>query len=170
MPDLFDSFISTIEKKKEQLQGVIDAYRAFRQKLDELPQELAQEAMRILGGSEANSSPKVVADVQIAPKETDSSFTGVPALRCTRTILTENGNNPLHYSEVARRAMARGYKGRLAGSKEEVESRTIQSFWAAMSRSEDFEAVGSGRYRIRQQQEVSRNGSRDQGRQHVVID
>jgi HB1, ASXL, restriction endonuclease HTH domain len=150
MPDLFDSFIDKIEKAKRQLEEVVQAYRTFKEKLDALPPELASEAMQLLHGPLPKSEGHVVPEILGNSEVIKQDLVGIPALRCCRAILDENGNQPLHYGEIARQAMARGYRGRSTeGTAQEIRIRTINSFWAAISRSEDFEAVGGGRYRIR---------------------
>jgi hypothetical protein len=136
----WDQFIDAIEKRKSQLDELLAAYANFRQKLDALPPEVSQEAQRILATAEAAKLHEE------STKKND--LIGKSALDCAKIILTELNNEPIHFSTIAKMAMARGYKGRAEGSPEVVESRIQNSFWAALHRSEDFESVGKGCYRL----------------------
>jgi hypothetical protein len=141
MADLWDDFVDLIEKRKKQLDEVLEAYVEFREKLDALPPEIAQEVQKML---------TVAKDAQAKQEEVSSNdLAGKTALECVRIILRERKNEPTHFSAIAREALRRGYKGRMAGTAEEVQSRTASSFWAAMSRAEDLDGTGKGCYRLR---------------------
>jgi hypothetical protein len=137
----WDSFIDTIERRKHQLDEVLEAYKLFRQKLDSLPPGIAQEAERMLAADPIHVADKVAVEMM--------DLVGKPALECIRTILKEHNNQPIHFSQCAKEALKRGYKGRSFGTPEEIENRTAHSFWAAMSRADDLEAVGKGCYRLK---------------------
>jgi hypothetical protein len=136
-----DSFIDIIERRKRQLDDVLDSYREFMNKLHMLPPDIAEEAQRVLRLNSAAVPERVVPLVK--------DLAGKSALECVRIILQEQGNRPTHYAALAKEAMQRGYKGRAGGTPEEVEHRTVQSFWAAMSRAEDLERAGQGQYRLK---------------------
>ncbi|GEM_PF-5023743 len=137
----WDQFIDAIERRKTQLDELLEAYANFRKKLDALPPEVAQEAQMILASAEATKLREEAA--------TKKDLIGKPALDCARIILTELNNEPTHFSTIAQMAMARGYKGRAEGSQAEVESRVQNSFWAALHRSQDFESAGKGCYHLK---------------------
>jgi len=137
----WDQFIDSIEQKKKQIDDVLEAYRAFRQKLDALPPELARAAHEAMASGQSLSAR--------GAHEVKKDLAGKTALECVMTILVENGNEPQHFSTIAKEALSRGYVGRLSGNKEEVETRTTTSFWSAMSRSDELENVGAGRYKLR---------------------
>jgi HB1, ASXL, restriction endonuclease HTH domain len=132
----WDDFITAIERRKSQLDELLEAYGTFRKKLDALPPEVAQEAQRILASSASDPQPE------------KQDFVGKSALDCARVILEEHSNEPMHFSDIARAAMARGYRGRAEGTPSEVESRVQNSFWAALHRSGDFASAGKGCYRL----------------------
>jgi hypothetical protein len=138
-----DNFMSALEKRKQQLDDVLEAYRLFRQKLDALPPELAQEAERMLSGGNGESPAATETVVQ--------DLVGKTSLQCARVILAEGKNAPLHFSKIAREAIHRGYKGRTTGDRETVENRISTSFWAALSRAEDVESTGRGYYKLKEQ-------------------
>lgn len=78
-------------------------------------------------------------------------LTGNTALGCAIAILRERGNKATHAREIALEAFARGYRGHnLKGSEEVLKARAIQSFWALLKRSDRFEKVGKGFYRIKE--------------------
>jgi hypothetical protein len=142
----WDKLIAAIERRKHQLDDVIAAYKQFREKLAALPPDLASEFMNTNHSPPASPSATMVATKDAAPLQ---DLDGKSALDCVMLILRERNNQPTHFSIIAKTALARGYKGRkTSGSPEELESRTIQSFWAAMSRSDELEGVGGGYYRI----------------------
>jgi hypothetical protein len=134
-----DQFIDAMERRKKQLEELVESYRIFRSKLDSLPPELAAEAHQMLAESSSMKEPSPMQDM-----------IGETALNCANHILAEGHNAPLHFAEIAKQAIKRGYRGRAAGTPSEVEQRTIQSFWAALHRSEHFEPTGKGCYRIRE--------------------
>lgn len=150
MTTTWDKFIENIECRKRQLDEVVDAYKNFRQKIESLPPDLAREAAALLGISHPISN-------QVAPAEvpTSKDLIGKNAMECVRIILGERENQPMHYSQIAKEAINRGYQGRTEGTKEEVEVRTGQSFWAAMSRSDDLESIGKGYYKLREESSES---------------
>jgi hypothetical protein len=125
-----------IAEEGQKIDEALEAYAAFRQKME----ALSPEACKVF------ASEQVRADegTQIEKKD----LAGKPALECARIILAER-NSPVHFSVIAKEALRRGYIGRMSGSKEEIESRTVQSFWAALSRSDDMESVGRGLYQLR---------------------
>jgi hypothetical protein len=112
-----DAFIDAIERRKKPLDEALEAYRVFRQRLDALPPELADEALEMLVQAQAQKPDNKTA----LPTKTESGngdLSGRTALECAEIILTENHNQPMHFAVVARKAMARGYKGRTSGSAE----------------------------------------------------
>jgi hypothetical protein len=163
----WDEFMEALESRKKQLDDVLDAYKTFREKLDALPPQVAQEAKKKL---------IEVPSLTQAREPASEEFAGKTAIDCAKIILTEKNNQPAHFSVIARAAMDRGYKGRSEGTREEVENRTINSFWAALHRSEEFESAGRGTYRLRTQEHESATGhlvSQDSGEhrsvtQHIV--
>ena len=136
----WDSFIDAIEKRKTQLDDLLASYADFRKKLAALPPEIALEAQQMLAASDAAKLEEGAA--------TRQDMIGKAALECAKIILEERGNEPTHFSAIAKAAMARGYRGRAEGSQEEVESRVQNSFWAALHRSENFVGTGKGCYRL----------------------
>lgn len=136
----WDQFIGAIEKRKQQLDELLASYRDFREKLAALPPEIAQEAQRLLVAETDDS--------QEGQESGEKEFAGKSALECAKLILKRSRNRAIHYSAIAKKSMNRGYRGRVEGSPEEVETRTISSFWAALHRSSEFEGVGKGRYRL----------------------
>jgi hypothetical protein len=143
VPTPWDSFIDTIERRQQQLREVLEAYRVFREKLSHLPPDLAKEAEAQLRPSESASH---VESAAVPPRTNECS--GLSSLECARIVLQERDNEPMHYSQLAREILKRGYKGRKSGSDEEVEQRTTQSLWAALSRSEQFLGTGNGFYKL----------------------
>lgn len=137
----WDNFIEAMERRKKQLDDLIASYRQFRDKLDALPPEIATEAQSLMAEGDKKKADKT------PPVEQD--FVGKTALTCARIMLEENDNEALHFSAIARKALQRGYRGRATGNQEEIESRTVNSFWAALHRSDDFEPVGKGCYRLK---------------------
>lgn len=133
-----DQFINAVEAWKVQLEELVSSYREFRRRLEALPPEMAQEAERILA--------KERATIRIEKPEQD--LAGKTALECAKIILTGNNNEPMHFSAIAKEALRRGYKGRGDGDRDQVETRTIQSFWAALHRSNDFLKAGRGNYQL----------------------
>lgn len=144
---LRDQFIDSIERKRRQLDEVLEAYENFRKLLDALPPDLAREARLALA---SGVEPSEESASSVKGNLTKKDLTGKTALECTTIILRERGNEPQHFSTIAKEALRRGYVGRSAGSSEEVESRTMNSFWAAMSRSADLENTGRGMYKLRE--------------------
>jgi hypothetical protein len=148
-----DDFIGAIERRKRQLDTAIDeaidAYRLFRKKLDALPPDIAREAEKMLRNSgkiEGENTP----NLQAANGAVVQDFAGKTAVECACTLITENHDQPMHFAVIARKSLARGYKGRTtSGTSEEIESRTAQSFWAAMSRSDKLQSIGKGLYQSR---------------------
>ena len=139
----WDGFIDSMEQRKRQIEAetkqiaeVLESYKVFREKYEALPPHLR----------EVFASEQAVASGKTAPLQQD--LAGKAALECAKIILTEWGA-ALHFSAIAKEAIRRGYVGRITGTQEEVESRTIQSFWAAMSRSDELESIGKGLYRMR---------------------
>jgi hypothetical protein len=135
----WDQLIDTIERRKQQLDDVLTAYRDFREKLSALPPEIAAEAEAILTGKEDTTKHDI-------PKNRDEEFAGKSSLECAQIILSENGNIPMHYSELASQMLDRGYRGRSGGTAEDIAKRAVDSLWAALSRSEDFTKTGNGFY------------------------
>ena len=140
-----DKLIDTIEQRKHQLDDVLESYRQFKAKLDALPPEFANNVKDALT---ENTHDKAISE-QMTPAPQGTDLVGKPALECATIILIEHKNEPTHFVTIAKEAIKRGYKGRRPGSPDEVESRIAKSFWAAMSRSDDFESVGKGCYRLR---------------------
>lgn len=162
----WDSFIDSIEQRKKQLDEVLEAYKAFRQKLAALPRELALEAERSLSANQVQQQERPPRDTPSTAEEPTSEeqetvlllpsdkvipadLAGKTSLECAMVILTEKKNEPTHFSSIAKEAMRRGYQGRTSGTSDEVEQRTIKSFWASMSRSDDLDGVGRGFYRLK---------------------
>jgi len=167
-----DNLVEALERRKKQLDDVLEAYKAFRQKLEALPQSVIRDAEMMLAATESPLSATVA--MQIG-SNTAQDLVGKTALECARTILGEHKNEPMHFAEIAKEAMRRGYKGRASGSPEKVESRTIQSFWAAMSRAEDFEATGKGCYWVKVLESGDRgaaslNGTTSGGRREELFE
>jgi len=140
MPTPWDHFIEEVEHRKKQLDDVLEAYQEFRRKLQDLPPDLAEKAQRALLSVVSNP------DSPVGPQTSD--FIGRTALDCAVIIMRERKNEAIHYSEIAKEAMRRGYRGRSHGSEAAIESRVVQSFWATLHRSERFESVGKGIYRL----------------------
>ena len=65
-----------------------------------------------------------------------------------KIILAERNGEPMHFAAIAKESLRRGYTGRATGSPDEIESRTVQSFWAALSRSDEMESIGKGLYKL----------------------
>jgi hypothetical protein len=149
---LRDQFIDSIERKRKQLDEVLEAYEVFRKKLDALPPDLAREARLALASGVEPSEESANTAKMISVKEDSAKkdLAGKTALECTTIILRERSNEPQHFSTIAKEALRRGYVGRFAGSPEAVENRTMNSFWAAMSRSANLENTGRGMYRVRE--------------------
>jgi HB1, ASXL, restriction endonuclease HTH domain len=64
-------------------------------------------------------------------------------VRAAQTILSE-AEKPLHFTEVFRAALERGYRGRKSGGEP-------QTFWAIMKRTpEIFRAVGEGKFTLKE--------------------
>ena len=142
-----DQFIEAIERRKRPFDEVLEAYRVlreadriFHEKLALLPPDLVSEVELMLGLTQPR-------DVPVETGKTD--LAGKTAVQFATTILSERNNEPLHFSIIAKEALLRGYQGRRSGSSAEVENRTTNSFWAAMSRARELEGVGKGLYRIR---------------------
>lgn len=91
----------------------------------------------------------------VRPKD----MAGKTALECCRMILEERDNRSIHFDAAAREALKRGYEGRAVGSREQIESITGTSFWAALSRSDDFECVGNRLYRLARRDGTDESGS-----------
>ena len=144
----WDDLTNSIENRKRRL----DAFRASVERLLDalqgLPSDMADVARELLA-KEIGLSPTspMSATTGGTDVQEQQDMVGKPALECVRIILREHNNKPLHFAAIAKEAMRRGYKGRSQGSQEEIESRTANSFWAAMSRSDDLESVGKGLYR-----------------------
>jgi hypothetical protein len=130
-----DVLIDRIEQRRDQLNEVLAAYRQFREKLESLPVDLAEE----IGGVTGRTSKPATGDL-----------TGLSALASARRILTDHRNDPMHFTAIAKEAMSRGYRGRATGDPSVVESVIAKSFWAALSRASDIEPTGKGYYRLRQ--------------------
>lgn len=75
-------------------------------------------------------------------------YLGKTIAECSRAILRENGNKPMHYHEIARQAMDGGYSS--GRGTEEPEKTTPRSFEQTLRRLEDMESVGEGHFRIRE--------------------
>jgi len=141
VPTEWDDMIKTIERQKVQLEEVLASYKAFREKLASLPPEVVRGMASLDKSGIGPSGTGAISEKQ--------DFAGKAALDCAAIILRERNNEPTHYSVIAKESLRRGYKGRSKGTPEEVETRTVQSFWAAMSRSEELEGVGKGCYRLK---------------------
>src|SRR6266496_4570076 len=133
-----DKFIDVIETRRKQLDAVVEACKLFKQRLDELPEDMALEAEKLLWNSLDKQDQNVPSDLA-----------GRTALHCAEAILADHNNEPMHFSTIAKEAMKRGYKGRAEGDKDAIEATVTKSFWAAMSRSDDFEGVGKGMYKLK---------------------
>ena len=121
----WDSFIGSIERRKQQLDDVLEAYRTFQDKLALLPADLAREAGILLATSKPSDHPR---DEQNVGRD----LAGKTSLECAQIILTQNSNEPMHYGTIAKEMLRRGYEGRKAGTVEEVELRTMQSLWGCL--------------------------------------
>lgn len=158
---------SSIDQEKRQLDDFRENVEELLKAFAKLPVGVATVAKELLVES-LGLAPSATETLEAA-QTGEEDLTGKPALECARIIFAERKNAPTHFSVIAREAMRRGYRGRSAGSTEEVENRTINSFWAAMSRADDMESVGKGLYRVREQPARREAGQPQHGKTSVTV-
>lgn len=152
-----DDIFGELEREKAAIEQALSAYRDFREKLSRLPPHLAKRAAEAIGQplentqSQAAQQRKLPSDSAL---KMATSLVGKTSLECASQILKDHGNETMHFADIAKEALARGYQGHQPDPEEDAnptarEFRTAQSFWAMMHRSpKKFENQGKGYFRL----------------------
>jgi len=143
MSSLENRLKTEIEKGKRQLEEFGGHVEQLLKTFGSLPPDITAIAKELL--AERLGLAGITQDQPIHAND----LAGKTSLQCARIILRERGNAGTHFSAIVREAMRRGYRGRVDGSPEVVETTLMKSFWAALSRANDMEKVGNGMYRLR---------------------
>lgn len=138
------SVLGELERERKAIDEAIATYRELQEKLASLPPHLAQKVVGALGQPSTQ---------QPEPQTAAGSLVGKTSAECARQILTEHGNVPMHFADIAKEALARGYVGQAPEGElgqTAKEFRAAQSFWAMMHRADDtFEKLTNGHFKIR---------------------
>lgn len=111
--------------------------------------ENAEEPEPILPGPPPRRA--VVLDGQYR-MQFQESLAGRTSFECAKQILADNNNRRMHFGEIAREAILRGYVGKPSDEpleKDAMQHRVAQSFWAMMHRAPGtFRKFGKGYFRL----------------------
>lgn len=157
LPLPWDSLFGELEREKIAIEQALSAYRDFCEKLSHLPPSLAKRVAEVVGLPYKGPHEQVDSPVvppSLAGQERARSLAGKTSEECAIQILEDRGNKAMHFAEIAKEALSRGYVGHQLEAEEEANSttreyRAAQSFWAMMHRASDkFEKTGKGFFRL----------------------
>jgi hypothetical protein len=142
--DLLRDIESDIEQRQTQIRQLEEQLATLRSEVGEL--EIAAKVIRRKQGPTQALTPSQngTAEPALFPKGEHQELEGKTIEESAVIILTERGNQPTHFTALAEEAHRRGYRGRSPNL-------SPDSFQTMMDRkSEVFERVGGGKYRLRE--------------------